>query len=120
MNLKNIILNTAELGPTDWNDVEKLQPSDKGYICFVSAESVTRREINDTPHNVLIGKYIQTDFDHRPTYKEMINFIVQKEYPNGKEAQLLRQGVHNPNDEEYLNYYNHVEEITNEIKVLLT
>ena len=37
MNLKNITLNTAELGPVNWEDVEKIQPSNGGFICFVSS-----------------------------------------------------------------------------------
>lgn len=120
MYLKNIILKAAELGPVNWEDVEKLQPSDGGFICFVSAEQEVRYDDNEEPYTVLIGKYIKTNFDYRPTYKEVVNFIVQNEYPNGKELQLLRQGIHNPNNEEYLSYYNHVEEIANEIKTLLT
>ena len=37
MDLKNITLKTAELGPVEWNEVEKLQPSEDGFICFISA-----------------------------------------------------------------------------------
>ena len=42
MNLKNITLRTAELGPVKWEDVEKLQPSNGGFICFIDAESEVR------------------------------------------------------------------------------
>lgn len=69
---------------------------------------------------VLVGKYIQTPFNYTPSYKEVINYIVQQEYPNGKEAQVLRIGIHDPENEEYLAYYNNVEEITAEIKNLLS
>lgn len=120
MNLKNITLKTSELGPVEWKNVEKLQPSDGGFICFVSAESKIRYDEDNKPYTILLGKYIKTDFNYKPTYKELINFIVQKEYPDGKELQLLRRGIYNPNDEEYLDYYNNVEQITNEIKYLLT
>ena len=120
MNLKNITLRTAELGPVKWEDVEKLQPSNGGFICFIYAEPEVRYDENQQPYNILLGKYIKTNFNYKPTYKEIVNFIVQEEYPNGKELQLLRRGIHNPNDEEYLNYYNNVEQISNEIKQLLT
>ena len=119
MNLKNITLNTAELGHVQWEDVKKVQPSNNGFVFFVSYNTVTRSDIDGEETNVLIGNYIQTDFNHEPTYKELINWIISKEYPNGKENQLLRQGVHNPEDEEYLEYYYNVENIVNEVKALL-
>ncbi len=117
MNLKNIILNTAELGPVKWEDVKKVQPNKGGYICFVSAKSITR-EFDGEPQQILIGYYIQTDFDHEPTYKELVNYIIQKEYPNGKEAQMLRFGIYDPEDPEYLAYYENVEQILTEVKQL--
>ena len=119
MNLKNITLKTAELGPVEWNDVEKLQPSINGFICFISADTITKVDNDGVEYTALIGNYIQTPFDHAPSYKEMINYIIQQEYPNGKEAQLLRIGVHNPNDKEYLDYYSDVEQIAEEVKQLL-
>ena len=120
MNLKIITLRTAELGPVKWEDVEKLQPYNGGFICFIDAESEVRYDEDQQPYNILLGKYIKTNFNYKPTYKEIVNFIVQEEYPNGKELQLLRHGIYNPNDEEYLSYYNNVEQISNEIKQLLT
>lgn len=119
MDLKNITLKTAELGPVEWNEVEKLQPSEDGFICFISAEEVEKEDEEGNIKIYLLGTYIQTDFDYLPTYKEMINFIVSREYPDGKEQQLLRHGILNPQDEEYVAYYNNVEDITNTIKELL-
>lgn len=119
MNLKNITLNTAELGPVQWEDVVKLQPSENGFICFVSFDTKTRIDMDGEETEVLVGKYIQTPFNYAPSYKEVINYIVQQEYPNGKEAQILRMGIHNPNDEEYIAYYNKVEEIVSTIESLL-
>ena len=119
MNLKNIILKTAELGPVNWENVEKLQCGEKGFICFVSAEEATRIDMDGEEYTTLVGKYIETTLDHKPTYKELINYIVSQEYPNGKEAQLLRQGIHDPQDSEYLEYFNTVEGICSEIKALL-
>lgn len=85
MNLKNITLNTAELGPVKWEDVEKLQPSEKGFICFISAKEIVKTDEDDKEQTHLLGTYIQTPFDHKPTYKELINMIITSEYPNGKE-----------------------------------
>jgi len=119
MNLKNITLKTAELGPVKWEDVEKLQPGENGFICFISAEPIEKEDEEGNVKTHLLGTYIPTDFDYAPTYKEMVNFIVSKKYPNGKEQQLLRHGILNPQDEEYVAYYNDVEEITRTIKELL-
>ena len=44
MNLKNITLKTAELGPVKWEDVEKLQPGENGFICFISAEPIEKED----------------------------------------------------------------------------
>lgn len=119
MDLKNIILNTAELGPVNWEDVEKLQPNDDGYICFVSYMTETKTDVDGESYEVLVGNYIQTNFTHKPTYKEMINYIVQQEYPDGKEAQMLRLGIYDPDNDEFLAYYDRVEEINEQIKALL-
>lgn len=119
MNLKNITLNTAELGPVKWEDIEKVQPNKDGYICLVSYTESTKTDDDGEPYNSLTGKYIQTYFDHKPNYKEIINFIIEQEYPNGKELQMLRLGVYDPDNEEYLEYFNNVEDITSEIKSLL-
>ena len=118
MVLKNIILNAAELGPVEWQNVEKLQPAKDGYVFFISYTTEAKEdELGQS--DVLIGNYIQTDFTYKPTYKELINYIVRKEYPNGKEEELLRHGIYDPQDEEYLEYYDNVEEIAAEIKALL-
>lgn len=120
MNLKNIILKTAELGPVSWENVEKLQPSENGFICFISAEEVIKQNESGEDETHLLGTYFETGFDYKPTYKEVINSIVSIEYPNGKEQQLLRHGIANPEDEEYVEYYNNVEDITLTIKQLLS
>lgn len=119
MNLKNITLKTAELGPVLWENVEKLQPSNSGFIFFISSHTAARTDENGEQYSILVGDYIQTDFNHKPTYKEVINWIVKQEYPDGKENQMLRYGIYDPDDEEYLEYYNNVENISSEVKSLL-
>lgn len=119
MNLKNIILNTAELGHVDWKDVEKLQPNNKGYICFISAEVKYKTSENGEEQPYLLGTYFQTPFMQKPTYKQVINFVINSEYPDGKENKMLRLGVYDPNDEEFLAYYNNCEDIRLTIKQLL-
>jgi hypothetical protein len=42
MNLKNITLKTAELGPVNWENVEKLQPSNDGFMFFISHTTEVR------------------------------------------------------------------------------
>lgn len=119
MNIKNITLKTAELGPVEWENVEKLQAGSDGYVLFISYDTEVRIDEEGNEYTILIGTCIPTDFKNKPTYKELINYIVQKEYPNGKEEQLLRHGIHDPEDVEYLEYYNNVEEISAEVKALL-
>lgn len=70
-------------------------------------------------HVELVGKYFHTGFKHKPSYKELANMIISSEYPNGKEQQLLRMGVKDPKNEEFLAYYNNVEDIKTTIKNLL-
>lgn len=119
MDLKNITLKTAELGPVSWENVEKLQPGENGFICFISAKEITKEDTDGEQYTSLLGTYFETGFNHLPTYKEVINMIVTTEYPNGKEQQLLRHGIADPQDEEYVEYYNNVEAITSEIRTLL-
>lgn len=119
MNLKNITLKTAELGPVNWEDVEKLQPSADGFIFFVNYDTITKCSVDNGNEECLLGYYIQTDFTHKPTYKEVINYIIEKEYPLGKENQILRLGIYNQNNKDYLDYYNHVEDIIYVVKRLL-
>lgn len=118
MNLKNIILKTAELGPVEWKDVEKLQPGENGFVCFISATPIIKNE-DGIQETHLLGTYFDTGFDYKPSYKQVINMVVSTEYPDGKEQQLLRHGILNPQDEEYVEYYNNVEDITTTIKSLL-
>ena len=118
MNLKNITLKTAELGPVKWEDVEKLQPGENGFICFISAEEVIDIDPEGEETTNLLGTYFETEFTNKPSYKELINFIISKEYPNGKESEMLRYGIMDPQDEEYLSYYDNVEDIVSTIKSL--
>lgn len=119
MNLKNITLKTAELGPVKWEDVEKLQSGENGYICFISAEEITKEDQEGNPSIHLLGTYFETGFYHKPTYKEVINMIVTAEYPDGKEEEMLRYGIMDPENAEYIEYYNKVEDIVATIKSLL-
>lgn len=116
MNLKNITLKAAELGPVEWENVKKLQPSENGYIFFVEYSVIEKTDMEGNTEEHLQGKYIQTNFDYEPTYKEIINFIVSSEYPNGKEQELLRYGISDSTNEEYIEYYNNVESIIHDVK----
>jgi hypothetical protein len=50
-------------------------------------------------------------FDHSPSRGEVINDLVTTAYPHGEENALQRKGILNPQDQEFLSYYNNVEEI---------
>lgn len=50
-------------------------------------------------------------FDHEPAREEVINDLVLKAYPFGEENALQRKGILNPQDEEFLLYYDDVERI---------
>lgn len=50
-------------------------------------------------------------FDHEPAREEVINELVLKSYPFGEENALQRKGILNPQDEEFLLYYDDVERI---------
>lgn len=120
MNFTNITLKTAELGPVNWEEVEKLQPGTNGFICFISAETQTRLNMEGDEYNMLVGTYFDTPFNYKPSYKEIINYIISEEYPNGKEQEMLRLGIKDPQNEEYLAYFDKVEEICNQIKSILS
>ena len=118
MVLKNIALKTAELGPVQWENVNKLQPNAYGFMFFIDSEPITKTLFEEEEIQ-LLGTYIQTDFKTRPTYKQIIDWIVQKEYPDGKENQMLRIGVCDPQNEEFVEYNRHVEDISTTVKALL-
>lgn len=118
MNLKNIVLKTTELGCSKWEDVEKLILGENDYICIISSEEITKTDENGQ-YVQLVGKYFNTGFKHKPSYKELINMIISAEYPNGKEKQLLRIGIKDPKNQEFLDYYDNVENIKLTIKNLL-
>ena len=119
MDFTNIVLNTTDLGCTKWEDVEKLQPGEGGFLCFISYEEYTANNEEDEPETHLRGIYAKIDVDHLPTYKEVINYLISAEYPNGKEQEMLRLGINNPNDEEYVQYNAKAEYIRTTIKALL-
>lgn len=50
-------------------------------------------------------------FNHIPNRDEIINEIVSRKYPNGGEFALQRKGIINPNDKEFLEYFERVEQI---------
>ena len=119
MDFTNIVLNKTDLGCVSWEDVEKIQPGNGGFLCFISPEEYTVENIDGETETHIRGSYIMIDMDHKPSYKEIINYLISAEYPNGKEQEMLRLGIHNPNDEEYLEYFNKAEEIRTTIKALL-
>ena len=55
-------------------------------------------------------------FDHSPTISEVINAVVTSIYPDGEELAIQRKGITNPQNNEFLNYYQNVEQIKAIIK----
>lgn len=120
MNLINITLKKADLGNIEWENVEKLQPGKNGFICFVSYTEKENIDADGNAYTTLVGDYFETGFNYRPSYKEIINFLISSEYPDGKEQEMLRLGIRDPQNEEYLEYFNKAEEIRMTIKSLLS
>ena len=50
-------------------------------------------------------------FEHYPTRDEVIKRIVTNKYPDGAENAILRKGIKDPLNTEYLEYYDFVESI---------
>lgn len=55
-------------------------------------------------------------FEHYPTRGEVINRIVSNQYPNGEESAILRKAILNPDNPEYLEYYEFVENVKKQIE----
>lgn len=55
-------------------------------------------------------------FDHSPTDSEVINAVVTSIYPDGEELAIQRKGIINPQNNEFINYYQNVERIKSIIK----
>lgn len=55
-------------------------------------------------------------FDHRPTINEVINVIVASIYPDGEELAIQRKGIIDPQNNEFVEYYQNVEQIKSKIK----
>lgn len=55
-------------------------------------------------------------FDHSPTYSEVINAVVTSIYPDGEELAIQRKGIIDPQNNEFVNYFQNVEQIKAKIK----
>ena len=55
-------------------------------------------------------------FDHFPTINEVINAIITSIYPDGEELAIQRKGIIDPQNNEFVSYYQNVERIKAIIK----
>ena len=55
-------------------------------------------------------------FDHFPTINEVINAIISSIYPDGEELAIQRKGIIDPQNNEFVSYYQNVERIKAIIK----
>ena len=55
-------------------------------------------------------------FDHFPTINEVINAVVISKYVNGEELAIQRKGIIDPQNNEFVAYYQNVEQIKAKIK----
>ena len=55
-------------------------------------------------------------FDHSPTINEVINAVITSIYPDGEELAIQRKGIIDPQNNEFVNYYQNVEQIKAIIK----
>lgn len=80
-------------------------------------EKVQQLGINTYAYNYDIkeeenGYSCETEiFDTYPTRGLVINRLVSNKYPNGAEQAVLRKGIKDPLNEEYLEYYEFIESI---------
>ena len=58
-------------------------------------------------------------FDHFPTINEVINTIISSIYPDGEELAIQRKGIIDPQNNEFISYYQNVERIKATIKTEL-
>ena len=61
--------------------------------------------------------YEAIHFDHIPSANEIINHLVSQAYPNGEELAIQRKGIIDPQNNEFVNYYQNVEQIKAKIKL---
>ena len=55
-------------------------------------------------------------FDHSPIINEVINAIITSIYPDGEELAIQRKGIIDPQNNEFVSYYQNVERIKAIIK----
>ena len=55
-------------------------------------------------------------FDHSPSANEVINAVVTSMYQNGEELAIQRKGIIDSQNNEFVNYYQSVEQIKAKIK----
>lgn len=60
--------------------------------------------------------YESLHFDHIPTSNEVINHLVSRAYPDGEELAIQRKGIIDPQNNEFVSYYQNVERIKAIIK----
>ena len=83
----------------------------------IKPEKIEQLGINTYAYNYDIkedenGYSFQTEiFDTYPTRGLVINRLVSNKYPEGAEQAVLRKGIRDPLNEEYLEYYEFVESI---------
>lgn len=70
--------------------------------------------IQEIDGNYQFERYL---FDHYPTISEVINAVVISIYSDGEELAIQRKGIIDPENNEFVNYYQNVEQIKSEIKL---
>lgn len=75
-------------------DIEQLQPDDAGNVMY---------------------NYNTVLFDHIPEKNEVINAIISAKYTDGEEFAILRKGVKDSDNEQFVAYNAFVEGIKNKI-----
>ena len=61
--------------------------------------------------------YEAIHFDHIPSANEIINHLVSLAYPDGEELAIQRKGIIDPQNNEFVAYYQNVEQIKAKIKL---
>ncbi len=74
-------------------------------------------------HNITVTdegyECVQLIFNHIPVYPDVVNRIVSEMYGNGAEQAVLRKGVLDVNNEEFVEYNKFVENVKQLVKLEL-
>ncbi|MGL5683575.1 MAG: hypothetical protein ACRDDZ_11085 [Marinifilaceae bacterium] len=102
-----------------YSDIQ-IQPIEElGNDQFYYNREIDRQTLQDERGDVSLYSCKRYLCDGVPSYESIVNQIVSYHYPNGEENALLRKGVMNPQNNEFINYNTFVEDVKQEVATVL-